>query len=123
MIRFLATDTMRHIEAWCRAAGVTGGHLFRAVGKAGRVGDALTPGDVARVFKQMADGAGIAAAGISGHSSRVGAAQDMAQAGIELPPIMQAGGWKTAEMVARYTARLDARRSGAAKLAVIQDRA
>jgi hypothetical protein len=35
---------------------------------------------------------------------------------------MQTGGWRTATMVARYTARLDARRSGAAKLAVLQDR-
>jgi hypothetical protein len=36
---------------------------------------------------------------------------------------MQAGGWKTAEMVSRYTARLDARRSGSAKLAIAQNRA
>jgi len=46
----------------------------------------------------------------------------MARHGLELPSIMQAGGWNTATMVARYTARLDARRSGAAKLAVLQDR-
>jgi hypothetical protein len=53
----------------------------------------------------------------SGHSSlRV-------TTGIELPAVMQAGGWKTAEMVSRYTARLDARRSGSAKLAVMQNRA
>jgi hypothetical protein len=42
--------------------------------------------------------------------------------GVELPAVMQAGGWRTAEMVSRYTARLDARRSGAAKLAVLQNR-
>jgi hypothetical protein len=47
----------------------------------------------------------------------------MVRHGIELPAIMQAGGWRTAEMVSRYTARLDARRSGAAKLAVLQNRA
>jgi hypothetical protein len=35
---------------------------------------------------------------------------------------MQASGWRTAEMVGRYTARLDARRSGSAKLAVLQNR-
>jgi hypothetical protein len=95
------------------------------VGKAGAVGEAIDPGDVARIFKQMALAAGIApqdAARISGHSSRVGAAQDMVRHGVELPAVMQAGGWETAEMVGRYTRRLDARRGGAAKLAMLQNR-
>ncbi len=35
---------------------------------------------------------------------------------------MQAGGWTTPAMVARYTAKLEARRSGAAKLAMLQNR-
>jgi hypothetical protein len=46
----------------------------------------------------------------------------MVRHGVELPAVMQAGGWKTATMVARYTAKLDARRSGAAKLAILQSR-
>jgi hypothetical protein len=73
----------------------------------------------------MALAAGIApqeAARILGHSSRVGAAQDTVRLGVELPAVMQAGGWKTAEMVGRYTRRLDARRGGAAKLAMLQKR-
>jgi hypothetical protein len=80
---------------------------------------------VARIFKRMALAAGLSAAEaarVSGHSSRVGAAQDMVRYGVELPAVMQAGGWRTPEMVARYTRRLDARRSGAAKLAVLQNR-
>jgi hypothetical protein len=43
------------------------------------------------------------AARICGHSARVGAAQDMLRYGETLPSIMQAGRWKTAEMVGRYT--------------------
>jgi hypothetical protein len=42
---------------------------------------------------------------ISGHSTRVGSAQDMLRYGEQLPSIVQAGCWKTAEMVARYTAK------------------
>jgi len=42
---------------------------------------------------------------------------------IELAAIMQSGGWKSSEMVSRYTVRQDARRSGAAQLAVMQNRA
>ena len=62
-------------------------------------------------------------AGLSGHSARVGAAQDMVAAGIELPAILHAGRWKSTAMVNRYGERLLARRSGAAQLARMQKRA
>ncbi len=39
---------------------------------------------------------------LSGHSMRVGAAQDMMIAGLDHIAIMQAGGWKTIDVVARY---------------------
>ena len=122
---YLAPDTLRTLRAWLVGAALTAGPMFRAVAKGGRVTAALSPASVAALFKAMAAAAGVPveeAARISGHSSRVGAAQDMARHGLELPSIMQAGRWKTATMVARYTARLDARRSGAAKLALLQER-
>lgn len=126
MVRFLAPDTMKLLHGWIEAAGITEGALFRSVRKGGRVGDPLDPGDVARLFKAMVRAAGLTpeqVAGISGHSSRVGAAQDMAASDrIEMPAIMQAGGWKSPQMVARYTQRQAARRSGAAKLAELQNR-
>lgn len=126
MVRFIASDSMAHVRAWIASAGITDGALFRATLKGGRVGDALDGAEVARIYKDMAQAAGLSAeetARISGHSTRVGAAQDMVKHGVELPAVMQAGGWRTAEMVSRYTSRLDARRSGAAKLAVLQNRA
>jgi len=126
MVRFLAPDTMKLLHGWIEAAGISEGPLFRSVRKGGRVGDALDPGDVARLFKAMVRTAGLTpeqVARISGHSSRVGAAQDMAASDrIEMPAIMQAGGWKSPQMVARYTQRQAARRSGAAKLAELQNR-
>ena len=126
MVRFLAPDTMKLLHGWIEAAGISEGPLFRSVRKGGRVGDALDPGDVARLFKVMVRTAGLTpeqVARISGHSSRVGAAQDMAASDrIEMPAIMQAGGWKSPQMVARYTQRQAACRSGAAKLAELQNR-
>ncbi len=126
MVRFLAPDTMKLLLGWLEAAGIAEGALFRSVRKGGRVGDALDPGDVARLFKAMVRTAGLTpeqVTRISGHSSRVGAAQDMAASDrIEMPAIMQAGGWKSPQMVARYTQRQAARRSGAAKLAELQNR-
>ena len=68
----------------------------------------------------MAHRAGLTAdetARISGHSTRVGSAQDMLRYGEQLPSIMQAGRWKTAEMVGRYTAKQGARQSAAVRIA------
>jgi hypothetical protein len=47
---------------------------------------------------------------------RLGAAQDMAAAGIDLGAIMHAGGWKTPEMVMRYIKHMDVQKSGMARL-------
>jgi hypothetical protein len=58
--------------------------------------------DVTRIVKALAG------EDFSSHSLRVGMAQDLRRGNFELPAIMQAGGWKTAEMVARYTAKEDA---------------
>ena len=124
--RYLAPDTIRIVQEWVAGALLANGELFRATLKAGRIGGALSPYDVTRIFKSMAVAAGLPAKTvetISAHSTRVGAAQDMAASDrIELPAIMQAGGWKSATMVARYTAKQSARRSGAAKLAELQNR-
>jgi hypothetical protein len=101
------------------------GVVFRSVDRHGNVGGPLPPADVSRVWKRMAKAAAAPeeqVRGISGHSTRVGMAQDMATAGIDLVSIMQAGGWKTPNMVARYIERLNARSGAAAKLAAIQGR-
>jgi integrase len=116
----VTSDAMRHLVAWTDAAGIVDGLLFRAVLKGGRIGGTLDAGEVGRIFKAMARAAGLTAADatrISGHSTRVGAAQDMLRYGETLPAIMQAGRWKTAEMVGRYTAKQGARQSAAVRVA------
>ena len=125
-IAAVTPDAMRHLRAWIDAAGIEGGPLFRSVlkgsrvSKGGRAAGGLDAGDVARIFKAMASKAGLTAeeaARISGHSTRIGASQDMVRFGAELPAIMQAGRWATPVMVARYTRRLTARRSAAVQIA------
>ena len=84
------------------------------------MGEALDSGDVARIFKAISQAARLTAeeiAGISGHSTRVGAAQDMVRCGVDLVGAMQAGRWKTSAMAARYSARLLAKRAGMAQIA------
>ncbi len=54
--------------------------------------------------------------GVSSHGCRIGMAQDLARAkGIEMPAIMQAGGWRSETTVARYTARETAARGAVAR--------
>ena len=125
-IVWVGPDSLKLVRIWCERGGVECGFLFRSVGKGGRVGGALPSGQVARIFKAMARQAGLPEAvvgGLSGHSTRIGAAQDMIAAGIELPAILHAGRWKSTAMVNRYGERLLARRSGAAQLARFQQRA
>ena len=124
-VAYLVRDTVSLVRNWLERSGIAEGRLFRSVHKCGALGERLDASQVPRVFKEMACRAGLPEAlveGLSGHSARVGAAQDMVAAGIELPSIMQAGRWKTTSMVNRYGERLLARRSGTAQLARLQER-
>lgn len=122
-VRYLAPDTMRRLRAYMDAAGITSGALFRSMRRGGVVSDRrLTAAEVSRLLRVMAAQAGVMLEGISGHSTRIGAAQDAAAAGIGMPAILQAGGWRSAQMVTRYVRGLDAKRSASARLAAMQDR-
>ena len=122
---YLARDTVELVKRWLEVGRVDAGHLFRSVGKDETVGQKLDASQVPRIYKRMARQAGIPADVVdtlAGHSTRVGAVQDMIACGIELPAILQSGRWKTTRMVHRYGERLLARRSGAAQLAERQNR-
>jgi len=54
---------------------------------------------------------------VSGHSTRVGATQDLAALDIDLGAISQAGRWKSTRMPLQYSEKIAAQRSGMAKAA------
>ena len=121
---YLAPDTVALVRAWLDRSGVADGRLFRSL-RGGSLGQQLDPSQIPRIYKGMARQAGLPPEvidGLSGHSTRVGATQDMIEYGIELPAILQAGRWKSTAMVNRYGERLLAQRSGAAQLAKLQRR-
>ena len=121
---YVARDSMALLREWLERSGVREGRLFRSLCR-GVVGERLDASQVPRIFKAMAERAGVpeeVVEHISGHSTRVGAAQDMVAGGIGMPAIQHAGRWKTTAMVNRYGERLLARRSGAAQLARLQHR-
>ncbi len=122
---YLHRDTVKLVRAWLGATGIGAGRLFRSVRRDGAVGEALDESQVPRIYRAMAERAGLPAETvrrISGHSPRVGATQDMIASGIGIPAIMQAGRWKSTSMVQRYGERLLAKRNGAAQLARLQKR-
>jgi len=98
------------LEDWLKAARIVSGPLFRSI-KGGTVsGSSLHPHSIGVIIKRAAKTAGLSSAKIeqlSGHSMRVGAAQDMMTSGLDILPIMAAGGWKTTNVVARYIENAD----------------
>lgn len=127
-IAFLSATTMRRVNAWIDAAGIAGsGAMFKPMGNASK-NERLSGDEIGRVIKRLARSALWGQVSkkslqqVSGHSLRVGAAQDMRAAGIDNGSIMQAGRWVSERMVARYTERLGARFGAAAKLAEMQGR-
>ncbi|CAK0776708.1 putative integrase family protein [Gammaproteobacteria bacterium] len=85
-------DTVVMVKEWLNTAGHTQGAMFRGVNNAGGLEERLSEKGVNRAFKRFAKRIGADVKGISGHSCRVGAAQDMVAAGLEIGEVMQAGG-------------------------------
>jgi integrase/recombinase XerD len=107
---FLSAKTLQIVREWKNAAGIKEGYIFRRV-RSGRVqATSLHPFSVSRILKSLAIDAGLpdrTVQNLSGHSLRVGAAQDMITSGMSILPIMRAGGWKTIHVVARYLENAD----------------
>ena len=74
----------------------------------------LSPQQIGRRVTAAARAAGLGE-GFTGHSGRVGMAQDLANTGTELPTLMTAGRWTNSKMPARYTERQAAGRGAVAK--------
>jgi integrase len=81
-------------------------YLMVGIDRGGRISrNSLGSGQVNRIYKKIARDAGIDALvieGISGHSMRVGAAQDLLNFGASMPIIMQRGRWSKTDTVMRY---------------------
>ena len=75
---------------------------------------ALSGQQIGRRFGATAKAAGIPGR-ITAHSGRVGLASELTRRGASVTETMLAGGWKTARMVARYSAGATAERGAVAK--------
>ena len=84
--------------------------VFRRIERHGGAGErTISSAQVARTFKRIARLPGWDAsqtARVSGHSTRIGATQDLMTAGATLPEIMLAGGWRSPTMPTHYSRKL-----------------
>lgn len=104
-LAYLAPRTQEILMEWLDSSGITCGPLFQSLHTRKLSGQPLSTSAIRRLVKRAgmrAKGGGEEAIMLSGHSMRVGAAQDMMIAGLDHIAIMQAGGWKTIDVVARY---------------------
>lgn len=97
-------------------------------GEGGRegIGDPLTAQIVTAVLRKVGRWIGPPeeeCRRISGHSARVGAAQDLLALNIDMASVMQAGRWKDTRMPMRYGEKVLAQRGGMARAAKEQGRA
>jgi integrase len=117
---YRSRETVKWLKIWLEHAKICEGPIFRRLIGRDKIGAALHPGSIAPIFKRVAQWIGMAARfvdEISGHSTRVGAAQDLAELDIDLAAITQAGGWKSTRMPLQYAEKINAARSGMARAA------
>jgi hypothetical protein len=96
-------------------AKISEGPLFRRLVDRVQIGVRFNPGSIAPIFKRVEQWIRMPerfVAEISGHSTRVGAAQDLAELDIDLAVIKQAGVWKPTRMQLQFAEMINAARSG-----------
>jgi integrase/recombinase XerD len=109
-VSYVSPKALKMLKDWLKAARITEGPLFRGIKHNTVQACALHPHSIGRIVKLAAERAGLSqneVQKLSGHSMRIGAAQDMMAAGFDILPIMAAGGWKTTNVVARYIENAD----------------
>ena len=112
---FLGDRVVAAVANWMDRAPAAGdAPLFRRVLRGGRVrSDGLSGEAVSQIIKRRGKAAGIV--GLSGHSGRVGMAQDLVSSGASIGEVAIAGRWKSVNMVVHYASRKEAGRGAVAK--------
>ena len=104
-ISFTSARTTQLVEDWLAWRGASIEYLFCPIYQGKAVNRCLSASTVKRLIKTSATMARLDQIEIdafSGHSLRVGAAQDLLCAGHDTAAIMRAGGWKSVTVLARY---------------------
>lgn len=104
-IAFSSRRSADLIGAWLAWRGPDIAPLFCGIYQGNPINRPLGTTKVKLIIKEAAAAAGFGPEDVkafSGHSLRVGAAQDLLCAGFDTAAIMRAGGWKSINMLDRY---------------------
>ncbi len=104
-IAFTSQRTAALLREWLSHRGPEIDWLFCPIYQGKVIDRCLETTTVRRVIKEAAQRCGLRAdqvASFSGHSMRVGAAQDLLKRGFDTAAIMRAGGWKSVNVLGRY---------------------
>ena len=102
---FLTQRSAEAIFLWLNQAKLKDGFLFRGINNAIDITQELKSSQINRIYKRLAKDAKLPKQiidHISGHSMRVGAAQDLLRSGASMPMIMNKGRWSKTDTVMRY---------------------
>ena len=114
---FICDDTIGLIGRYVSAGEIhEGAALFRRMIKGDKLSQhRLTDKSARQIIKSRAHNAGFTGF-ISGHSLRVGAAESLAQAGVSLIELQNAGRWRDPKMPAHYARHQMASRGAVARI-------
>lgn len=102
---FLTQRSADALTLWLDQAELKDGLLFRGINNAIDITQELKGSQINRIYKRLAKDAKLPKQiidQISGHSMRVGAAQDLLGSGASMPMIMNKGRWTKTDTVMRY---------------------
>lgn len=103
---YLSNEAQHALKEWIIKSKIFSGKILRSITTTGRIKENINPSQINRIYKRIAEKTNIEASivkNISGHSLRVGAAQDLLSSGASLPEIMNRGRWSKIDTAIRYT--------------------
>jgi integrase len=107
---YLSIETQAALKDWLRLSGISSGKIFRGITSSGKITKDLGAPQISRIYKRLAQASKLhpdIVKNISGHSLRVGAAQDLLLSGATLPMIMNRGRWTKTDTIMRYMENTD----------------
>ena len=102
---YISADAQQALKEWIDLLGTKSGPLFRGVNRGEKITGSLGRGQVGRIYKRLGRLSNLdeeLIRKISGHSMRVGVAQDLLVAGASMPMIMKRGRWSKTDTIMKY---------------------
>jgi site-specific recombinase XerD len=102
---YLSNEAQLALKEWIYKSKISSGKIFRSITATGKIKASLNSSHIGRIYKKLAERSNIDSniiKNISGHSTRIGAAQDLMVSGASMPVIMNRGRWSKTDTVMRY---------------------